>query len=98
MTKSLRSAVLSILLIEAGCGSVVPPEPAVTVTTIDVAVPKGCPVTLPPAPEYPDTQGALNAATDIYAATQLLLAGRKLRDRREADLTAALQTCIAAPK
>jgi hypothetical protein len=97
MTKPFRIATLAAALIVCSCGTVVPPEPPVTTTMVDVAVPKSCPVTLAPAPAYSDTQAALDATTDIYAAVQLLLAGRKLRIQREADLTADLQTCSAAP-
>ncbi|MBV8593084.1 MAG: hypothetical protein JOZ27_02155 [Caulobacteraceae bacterium] len=57
-----------------------------------VPVPLACTPNIGPEPVYPDTDDAL-AAADIVPATQLLLAGRALRNARIETLKAALEAC-----
>ena len=58
---------------------------------IPVAVP--CDARTGPTPAYPDTDAALREAADLFERVKLLLAGRELREAREAELDAAVRGC-----
>jgi len=62
---------------------IIPPPPKVS------CVPK----TLPHAPKYPDTDGALKDAGGAADRYQLMAAGRLLRMRRLAELEKAIDAC-----
>jgi len=80
----------------AACPAATLPEPKLQTQIVQVPVPVACRPNLGPDPSYPDADEALARVTDIYAGTQLLVAGRKLRIAREGELKAALQGCAGA--
>ena len=70
------------------------PGPAVAASAPPAAEPvPSCRAKIKPAAPYPDRDVALKNAASIYEQVQLLLAGRKLRMAREAELEAALASC-----
>lgn len=78
------------------------PEPIIR--TVEVQVPVDDPACaraavaqLGETPAYPDAPAALQAAADLFERVKLLLAGRELRDAREAALTDALKACASEP-
>lgn len=95
------SAVLIVLalfavLALAGCGGERPaPEPIVRTVTVEIPVASPCAPDVGPPPAYPDTPELLAAAADLVERVARLLAGRELRQGREAVLEAALAECAA---
>lgn len=90
------AAVAPLLL--AGCFFTQEPE----IRTVEVRVPIDDPACARAALErlggaaaYPDTPTAIAGAGDIFERVKLLLAGRALRDAREAALSAALEACAS---
>lgn len=81
--------VICLCFAVTGCAT---PGPKV----VDVPVAVRCDPKLKPKPVYPDTDEALQQAPDIFAATQLYVAGRLLRIAREGELEAALTGCTGA--
>jgi len=84
----------------AGCATTQapPPEPIVRMVEVkvpvdDPACPRAAVAELGTAPAYPDTDGALRMAADLFERVKLLLAGRELREAREAALIGALAEC-----
>jgi hypothetical protein len=49
-----------------------------------------------PAPVYPDTEQALDAAPTSFAAMQLLWNGRELRNQRLAEDDRVFRACVAS--
>jgi hypothetical protein len=74
-------------LILAGCASTLPPQ------TVNIPVAVSCVVEVSTRTTFPDTHDALNAATNIEARVNIILAGRLLRDKRIDELEAALSGC-----
>lgn len=81
-----------------GKSALPPPEPIIR--TVEVKVPVDDPACARAAVEelgtaflYPDTDAALRAAADLFERVKLLMAGRELREAREAALTGALVEC-----
>ena len=91
----MREMIITATLLLAACGGGERPEPQIRTVEVQVPVPVPCDAAgrLGPAPAYPDTDEALRAAADIFAQTQLLLAGRALRIARLDGAEAALRTC-----
>ena len=81
----------------AACASTPSVVPPVTVQPVSVPVPVRCVPDLGPEPDYPDTDAALAGAPDLFSQVRLLVAGRALRIARDAQKTAALAACAAAP-
>lgn len=71
--------------------------PKVETVLVNVPVPIRCVPNLGPEPQYPDTNEALAAVSDIFTGTQLLLAGRLMRIARDEEKTAALKACEGPP-
>lgn len=71
-----------------------PPELVVTVQRVEVPVPVPCVTGVPDEPMYSDSDAALHSATDIFAGTKLLLAGRIERQNYISKLRATLQGCV----
>ena len=63
------------------------------VRTVTLPTPIACRADVGAPPGYPDTDGALRAAPDLFARVRLLAAGRLLRMVRERELMAALDGC-----
>ncbi len=91
----MRMIAIAALMLAGCAGKTPPPEPIIQ--TIEVKVPVAVPCDaadkIGAAPAYPDSDGALAAAADLYERVQRLLAGRTLRITREAALEAALNAC-----
>lgn len=92
-------AILAALLL-TGCGGHVQSAPEPIIRTVEVKVPVDDPACareavggLGTSPTYPDTDGALQAAANLFERVKLLLAGRELREAREAALMGALVEC-----
>jgi hypothetical protein len=86
--RRILAAVLSGLLV-VGCASKPPID---ILPTIPIVV--DCDLDLGAEPEYPDTIVALREAVgkgDLYTVTKLLLAGREMRIKRDAEKSAALK-------
>lgn len=62
-------------------------------TTVPVIVAASCVADLPPPMDYPDTDTAMAAASNIFVKAQLVMAGRKMRIQREIELNIALAGC-----
>lgn len=90
----IRGPAISVML---GCLSLVacasPGEPRIEVREVRVPVAVKCASDPGAAPAYADTPEALRAAPDIFARTQLLLAGRLQRMARIVELEAANAGC-----
>ena len=84
---------LACLLCLVACAPRLKPEPIVRTVTVQVPVPVPCRPDLGPEPEYADSPEALAAATDVFEAMKLRIAGRDQRHAREAVLRAALEGC-----
>jgi hypothetical protein len=83
---------LFLLLIAISCSlSACASAPATK--TVDIPVAASCAVMIDPRPAFPDTHDAINAAENIEARVNLILAGRLLRDARIDELEAALSGC-----
>lgn len=89
-----------ILLFLAGCGGgKVASTPEPIVKTVEVFVPTDNPACARKAIadlgtiSYPDTDEALAAAANLFERVKLLLAGRELREAREAVTIGALAEC-----
>lgn len=96
----LTMVVVCALFALAACKTVPqqPPEPIIKTVTVnmpvdDPACARKALAELGAAVSYPDTSAALRAAADLFERTKLLLAGRELRQAREAALTGALAEC-----
>lgn len=83
---------LIVALILGGCAST-PAPPRIETRTVEIPTPVRCRPDLGPAPDYPDTDAALQAAPDLFARVRLLLAGRLLRIARAQQTEAALEAC-----
>lgn len=103
--KSLKSAQIgqkwltsAIALFLASCAStpapLPPPEPVIRTVTVDRPIPVPCVAGVPDEPAFPDSDMALHAASDIFAGTKLLLAGRIERSDYIGKLRATLQGCV----
>jgi hypothetical protein len=77
----MRFVLLALLLV--GCASVEPEK-------VPVAVPVSCIKSIPPAPDFPDTDAKLRVSNDRLKA---VIAGRPLHFVYEAQLLAALEAC-----
>jgi len=77
----------------SACASRPPPEPIVRVVETRVPIPVPCNPRLGTPPAYPDTDAAIEAATDIFDLAKLYRAGRGLRSAWIAELEAALAGC-----
>lgn len=101
-TKAIAAAVICVAL--AGCAHDIPATSEPIMETHDVAVAVQVPClkkiedVTAKRPTFPDTTEALQAAPDIYEATKLYKAGRKLRIGWESLLEEALAACAAQPK
>jgi hypothetical protein len=78
---------LFIGLMFTGCAS------APAVVTVDIPVAVNCAADASERPIFPDTPAAIHAAANIEARTNLILAGRLLRDKRIDNLEAAISGC-----
>ncbi len=96
----MRNNALALALLLAAC-TTTQREPRIEVREVKVPIPVPC-VVEPKLeePKYPDTDEALKAAAadrNLFKATQLLLAGRKLRIAFIGEQKAALKGCIGEP-
>lgn len=92
----LRLILFTLAFALAACGGESPPvEPLVRTVRVEVPVPTSCALKVGPKPDYPDGDEALRAAPDLFERVKLLLAGRGMRQSREAELEAALAPCGA---
>lgn len=74
-----------------------PAEPKVRVVEVKVPVAVSCvPKSLGGAPDYPDSDAAINAAPGSGDMLQLLAAGRLLRNQRLAEIEPVLAGCRSA--
>lgn len=89
-------AYFALALQIAGCATKPPPEPIVQTVEVRVPVAVTCAVTVA-KPTQPDTDAALAAVADIFAGSQLLLAGRLIYQAYIAELEAALSGCQPKP-
>lgn len=89
-----RALILSALLL-ASCGTTAKtaPEPIVQIIEVKVPVAVACDPDIGPEPAYVDTPEAIAAASDIFARTLLLVAGRVQRIARDEVKTAAIAAC-----
>lgn len=88
-------AIILPLALLSACG-----EPRERIRTVEVATPYDDPECARAAlqrlgapPAYPDIDGALQQAENIFDRVKLLLAGRELRQDREQALTDAIKAC-----
>lgn len=92
-------ASLAFALALAGCSTAHLPPPEPIIRTVEVQVPVDNPECPRKAlaelgnPAYPDTDDALRMAADLFERVKLLLAGRELREAREAVVIGALAEC-----
>lgn len=94
MSRRAILAVIALAPLAAACTTTSgTPEPIITTHDVGVAVPTKCKPEIGPEPDYPDTDEALAAASDIFEGVKLLKAGRKLRIARDGVKSAALQAC-----
>lgn len=89
----MKTGVLIIAVLLAGCAAAAPPEPVVKTVTVNVPVTVPCKKDIGPEPQYADTDAALRAAPNLYERVRLLVAGRLQRIQREADRIAAYSGC-----
>lgn len=95
---ALRLILFTLAFALAACGGERPPvEPIVRTVRVEVPVPTSCALKVGPRPDYPDGDAALAAAPDLFERVKLLLAGRGMRQSREAELEAALAPCGELP-
>lgn len=91
---ALRLILFVLIFALAACGGERPPiEPIVRTVRVEVPVAVSCAGQVGPRPDYPDTAEAVRAAPDLLERVKLLLAGRGMREAREAELEAALAPC-----
>ena len=92
-----RHLALLPLLALAACATAPAARPEPEIRTVEVRVPVAtpCPAleALGSSPAYPDTDQALAAAPNLFERVKLLLAGRVLRQTREATITAVVGAC-----
>ena len=94
-----RTICLIAALALVGCASTPDPDVHERIVTVEVAVPvsQPCvPVTLGPAPDYPDTDEALRAAPDAATRYLLIAAGRLLRIARLGEVEPVVAACPKA--
>ena len=94
-----RLAILAALALTA-CSTTLPrPEPKVEIQTVYVPKPVSCvDKAFADLGAVPDTKEALQAAPGLDRFTQLLLAGRSIRDAWSASARAQIEICkTAAP-
>ena len=93
----IRALAIPALLALAACSTTSTERPEAEIRTVEIKVPvvQPCPAleALGPSPDYPDSDAALAAATNLYERVKLLVAGRLLRITREANMAAIVQAC-----
>lgn len=92
---SRRAIALVLGCVSLAACNTVAPEPKVQIQRVEVPVAIKCSADPGRAPNYADSNDALRAAKDIFEQVRLLLAGRKQRMAREAELVAANAGCRA---
>lgn len=98
---ALPIAIMAVLCAVAlvGCGPKQIERPEPVIETVEVKVPVDDPacarkaVAEIPAIVYPDTDEALSQAPNVFERVKLLVAGRVLRQAREAMLIGSLVEC-----
>lgn len=81
----------------AGCAKPPTPEPIVRTVEVRVPVAVACDPRVGPDPLYADNDQALAAATDVFEAMRLRIAGRLQRIARVDIMNAALAGCARQP-
>jgi hypothetical protein len=95
MNRFIASFGLAVLL--SSCSTTMP-EPVVKTVTVEIPVPVPCiRDPLVPAPAYPDTPEALQAAPELSDFMKLLDAGGRLKDQRTAYLEGIAAKCSTIP-
>lgn len=87
----MRSNILLLCLVLAGCGTCKPVIDTV-IQKVEVPVSVPCKAVIPPTPIYYFDK--LDTNSDIYDKTKALLADKKLHLGYEAELLAALNSCV----
>lgn len=94
MSTKIFGSCAAILGLLAGCAD---QTPKIVTQTVNIPVAVSCiPTSMPPAPDYPDTDAALTAAgVDGPRRYQLVVAGRALRTARLAVVESVLSNCAS---
>jgi hypothetical protein len=80
------------------CSAPIPPEPKIEIQTVKVPEPIPCKFKLPPEPNYPDSNAALQQVyPKIDDITKRLLVGRNLRTDYIQVLKQGLDGCAKLP-
>lgn len=93
------SMILVAMLSLAACSTTQAPPPEPIIRVVEVKVPVDDPACARKlmselgAVAYPDTDEAIQAAANLFERVKLLLAGRELREAREAVTMGALAEC-----
>lgn len=87
----MQNSILFMLLILAGCATTEPTVEA-HAQRVEVPIVVPCRAAIPPAPDFKFDK--IDPKIDIFEKTKILLADRKLHLGYEAELLAALNSCV----
>jgi hypothetical protein len=94
MMQWIKYPSISLLTAMLAIGCATRPEPVIRTVEVLVPVPVSCvPEDFPPAPDYPDMEADISAASDRAEGLALIGAGRALRIARLADMEAVVDGC-----
>jgi hypothetical protein len=88
----MRNSLLILALALTGCATTNGPAVDAVIQKVNVPISIPCTAVVPPAPEYNFSN--LTVDEDIFVKTQTLLADRDLSLGYEAQLLAALDSCV----